>query len=1216
MDSSQGNSKLTVTGYGPEANAALVSAVQRAKHGDALAPVTVVVPTHYLGLAARRALAAHPGRVAAAVSGARRAGIAAVSFITVYDLAERLGGRRVAAAGLKPVSTPVIAGAVRTVLRRDPGYFAGVERHPATERRLVDAHRELSEASASGLDALARQSPRAADVVRIHRAVARALREEFSNEQRLADEAVTLLDDDPGAAEGIGAVIVFLPQHLTRHQARMLRAVSVSTDTTIIAGLTGAPDADAAVKASLARLRVSPDGVSAHTMSAHSIGAHSVGADSVSAHSVSAHSIGTAGARPGAASTEPIKPGIGALRQLLKGRDVTALSVSDADDEVRHAVREVVSAARAGTRLDRCSILYGAHAPYNRLIGDALDAAGIQRCGAAVHTPAASWLGRSLLGLLALRENGLDRRGVMSWLDTAQVRISGAGSGDMGDDPAHRDLRVQARPISGAGSGDMGDDGSDRRRLRQRAPVAAWERAARAARVEEAGVQDWARRLKTYISHRRSESVRIQGDEERLWLSRRFARDAQRAEDLLAFIREFHAQLNPEPFPDTWAGLARWCRGLIRRYLGGHWRNGWPPEEKRLATRVDAAIDRLGDLDGIDDAPSPARFRQALELELDGGAHTHGRFGTGVLVGPVELAIGVELDLAVVCGMAEGTFPARRREDALLPDRERRSTGDDLPLRGDRSGDDRRALLAVLAAARRCVLLYPRGDLRRSAERSPSRWLLDTAEALDGIRPRGEELARASGGWFDEVPSFTAGLRRTEFPAHSQEYDTRALADWHDKHRIRGEPGTGPGGLLELDVVRRRPELRRGIELRLARRSRRLTRFDGNLSTDGDLRGVRLPHPAQETTITSASKLESWVKCPHAYFVRHVLQVDAIDDDRDNHRISPIDLGRLIHGILECWLKEAIEAGEAPRPVKPWPRRWRSRLLEIADEHCDRLEARGLVGRRLYWHGDRHWHGDRQRVLADLDRFVDFDNERRALHRSTPVAAELGFGMPGSPLPPVTIDLDTDSSPRRTLRIRGLIDRLDRTDEGGSVVIDYKTGNISPYQKLSAENPTPGGSCLQLVLYALAAKELKRLNTDSNAGFASCTSAHDPGGSHGSYKSHVSAGPGSAGADHGAYWFVTSKGGFKFKGYDVAEASEQVLKTVGGIVGGIESGLFPLRPEQPDKRPPWVTCPFCEPDGLGIRAVWLDWKHKRDDPILKDYAELIATVDDNPNAAS
>ena len=39
----------------------------------------------------------------------------------------------------------------------------------------------------------------------------------------------------------------------------------------------------------------------------------------------------------------------------------------------------------------------------------------------------------------------------------------------------------------------------------------------------------------------------------------------------------------------------------------------------------------------------------------------------GVLVGPVSLTLGLELDLAVVCGMAEGTFPARRNDDALLP---------------------------------------------------------------------------------------------------------------------------------------------------------------------------------------------------------------------------------------------------------------------------------------------------------------------------------------------------------------------------------------------------------------------------------------------------------------------------------------------------------------------------------------------------------------------
>ena len=49
-----------------------------------------------------------------------------------------------------------------------------------------------------------------------------------------------------------------------------------------------------------------------------------------------------------------------------------ALSVSDADDEVRHAVRQVVDATRSGTPLERIAILYGTRDPYARLIADVL----------------------------------------------------------------------------------------------------------------------------------------------------------------------------------------------------------------------------------------------------------------------------------------------------------------------------------------------------------------------------------------------------------------------------------------------------------------------------------------------------------------------------------------------------------------------------------------------------------------------------------------------------------------------------------------------------------------------------------------------------------------------------------------------------------------------------------------------------------------------------
>ena len=71
--------EVVPTRYGAAAVDALAAAVARAKDGEPLRPVTVVVPSNYAGVAARRALA-------------RRGGVIGVSFVTLYRLAELLGG--------------------------------------------------------------------------------------------------------------------------------------------------------------------------------------------------------------------------------------------------------------------------------------------------------------------------------------------------------------------------------------------------------------------------------------------------------------------------------------------------------------------------------------------------------------------------------------------------------------------------------------------------------------------------------------------------------------------------------------------------------------------------------------------------------------------------------------------------------------------------------------------------------------------------------------------------------------------------------------------------------------------------------------------------------------------------------------------------------------------------------------------------------------------
>lgn len=1040
--------ELITTAYGPSAQQRLDETVRRLKGHDPLAPVTVIVPTNYVAIAARRSMG-------------RARGVAAVTFLTVYRLAELLGAGPLAATGRRPVSMPVVAGAVRAVLAQDPGHFAGIHTHPTTERALTRAHRELSEVGEGGLRRLAATSPRAAEVVRIHRAVADRLRPHFSDEHDLVTAATGQVEAGSPVFDQLGPVIVHLPQRFTDAQAGLLRAVAQRHPMLVIAGVVGHRPADAPVATALGRL----------------------GVELPADHRIS--------------------PAVGDR----------GLSVSDADDEVRHALRAVIDAAHRGVPLGRCAIVYGASEPYARLTTEALEAAGLPWWGTSVRTAATSLLGRSLLDLLALPDRDFARADVSAWLSEAPVRRS---------------------------------DGSF-------VPAAAWERAARQAGVIS-GRAHWSERLaQAALDLEESAAQRLRLDDERG--AERDRREAGWCRALAEFVDEVAERLAAGAEASTWRELSRWCRSLVRDLLGHErHRADWPDEQRRAAERVERIVERLGELDGVDPSPSVTAFRRALELELDGDLGRRGSFAHGVLVGPATLALGVELDLVVVLGLAEGTFPARHRDDALLPDRERQAAAPDLVLRSQRLDDDHRALLAVLEAATESLLVFPRGDLRRSAERAPSRWLLDTVEARDDVRPPADELGSATGEWFREVPSHVAGLLGTPFPATTQEFDVAGLLEVAED----GETDA----IAEHEALRRRVEVARGIELIGARRSSVFTRFDGNLTAGGARRGVRLPSPTDDGVLVSASRLEAWASCPHRYFVRYVLGVDPIETPDDQHRISALDQGSLVHVVLDRWIGEAIADDAVPAPGRPWPTEARHRLVAIAEEEFDHLEARGLTGRRL------HWQRTQRSILRDLATFVDRDDERRAELDATPIATEVGFGLPDAHHPPLVYRLPDG----RRLRVRGSIDRVDRRGDGGLAVVDYKTGSRSRYSSVDETDPVAAGRFLQLPLYAVAAASML-----------------------GTIDAPVDA----------RYWFVSTKGGFDRVGYPVTEGVLALTaETITAIVDGIEAGRFPLHPEAPGWRP-FNPCRFCDPDDLGTRDTHRDWERKRTDPALHPYLALV-----------
>lgn len=1049
--------------YGTDAAVALRAEISRIKGAEPLAPVTVVVPSNQVGVSTRRLLAS--GAVGP-VCGAGP-GLIGVTFVTPYRLAELLGAPALAAQDRRPVSVPVLGAAVRQALADEPGAFGPVAAHAATESALVAAHRELRDLDPVALTALAASSTRAGEVVRVHRAARARLAEHWYDEEDLMAAATTAVLGGSVPAD-IGSVVVHLPQRLSRHAAELLGALGAASGLHVIAGTHGEARADADVVQSVARLGVD---------------------------------LG----RP------PLRP---ALASMVSADATRLITASDADDEVRAAVRTVVDAVRAGTSLDRIAVLYAAPEPYGRLLQHHLDAADVVANGTSTLPSSGRLAGRTLLGLLALPGSGFRRQDLFAWLSGAPIVHDGRW-----------------------------------------APTTSWERISREAGIV-AGRGDWDRQLQ-HLADRLTEAadrLEAEGDEDEAadWRVVRSREDAARALDLRSFVLGLADRLAAAEAPATWTERVRWTKRLLAAVLGGSSRRAaWPEAERRAADRLVLALDRLAVLDQLEGPVGLDVFTRALAVELESDLGRVGRFGEGVLVGPVSMGVGVDLDLVVVVGMAEGTFPSTLRDDSLLPDEDRDAAGGALALRSGHVDRLHHQFLAVLGGAARQVLCVPKGDLRRSRERVPSRWVLDVASVLAGETWWSDDLLHGSAPWLTHLASFDDAVRTAAVPATEQE------------HRLRQ--------LLALAPPRRRlhaaaasvdATMASGVDAVDQRWSDRLTRFDGNLT------GLPIPSPVDRGA--SATSLESWAKCPHGYFVRHLLGVQPLEQPEDVLQITPLDKGNLVHAALEAFIEDALQHGRVPGVGDRWTDEDRERLAAIATGLCDEAEADGLTGRSLFWQRDRG------KILADLDRFLTEDDVVRNGSGAVPHATELPFGIGDNP--PVAFPL-TDG---RTVPLRGKADRVDRSDDGRLHVLDYKTGSTRAYAGLSAEDPHQGGRRLQLAVYGLAARQ--------STGLADAPVRAD-------------------------YWFTSTKGRWEKLGYEITdEVLGQVSEAVTTIVHGIEGGVFAPHPI-PHSTSPFPDCPACDPDNLGTTEVRRHFERKIADPVLADYVALALGTDDEEEAS-
>jgi hypothetical protein len=654
----------------------------------------------------------------------------------------------------------------------------------------------------------------------------------------------------------------------------------------------------------------------------------------------------------------------------------------------------------------------------------------------------------------------------------------------------------------------------------------------------------WDRALRAYAARERA-AAQAEGASAapREGVIRRSESNAEAAEALRGFVAGLQARLDQGAGLRSWPELAGWAGDLFRALIGDVEEEPWLPEDEADAARkVQRILAGLAGLRSVEATADLGTLRFAVEVELADDLPRRGRFGEGVLVAPLSSAIGLDADVVFVVGVSEDLVPGRRSEDALLPEQARALTGGQLALPRDRLDQQHRYLLAALAAAPESVVSFPRGDLRRSTSRLPSRWLVPSLRKLSGdhtlAATRWESL---KGPWLVSSPSYAAGLARTAEPATEQEWRTRAAMAW------RSAGGAVDDSLPDDRVLRRALALVRG------RASESLTRFDGDVS------GLGIPDPCIGDVVLSPTSLEEWSVCPHGYFLRTLLRVEPLESPEELIEISPREIGNLVHEVLDRFFTDQERTGAVPGGETPWSARQRSELRRIAMEVAAEFEARGVTGHPLMWRQEQ------ARILDDVGWLLDDDDQLRRETGRRQARSELAFGMHGTA--PVTVTLPDG----RTLRFRGSADRVDGAGQA-IVVVDYKTGRPEKFKTLSEDNPTADGTKLQLPVYAYAARSAL-----------------------GMPQAEVQA----------EYWFLRKERGKRVTIPLTPEVDRTYAAALATIADGLGGGLFPHRPPADDSWNGFIECRYCDPDGLGVGGHRDRWRRKRHDPRLAAYLALV-----------
>lgn len=559
----------------------------------------------------------------------------------------------------------------------------------------------------------------------------------------------------------------------------------------------------------------------------------------------------------------------------------------------------------------------------------------------------------------------------------------------------------------------------------------------------EAGI-GWGRerysdRLKAlkenYLSKARERSE--DGDEEG---SARLERTANEVGGIDRFIAEVMATVPSEDSQQK-VNLVDLCTGaanFVRRFC-------------RVASEQDgAAKSRLVDtLESLSESPSVSEPRKDLAerlIELIEGIMI-GQSGSKpgyIHVSTFRSGGYVSRSHNFVLGLDQGKFPGPLLQDPVVLDRERLALGGDMTLSQDLLEENLYVLAKVLGSLHGQVTLsYSCRDLREDRELFPSSVLLMVCRLITGKREADySELKKYLG----EAAGF--------YPATG----AVPLNDWEwwlaQKKARYGSDSVFVGY----------PQLKAGEEAENEREKDELSQYDGWVPSVG-----KSLDPLTQDYGLSCSRLEALAKCPFAFFIKHVLRVEPLEEiEKDVSRwLDPLQRGSLLHQVFCRFVQELIQKGERAKFEKHM-----ARLQAIAMEEVERWKQEVPPA------SDLAFTREMEEIKQTLEIFLRGEVDRSKI--AEPMYLELSFGIVSESScgaaeeEPVEIPIKGKGS----FKLRGRIDRVDRSGEHEYEVWDYKTGSAYGYKEHGYLNK---GRQLQHALYALAAEKILRSKHDKKA---------------------------------------------------------------------------------------------------------------------------------------